>query len=63
LRTGQAAAVVLLRQIHWRTEQYWCPIRHATQIRRPHAHDQDFLDGDAAAAYHDNLDGLRAKLR
>src|SRR4029079_2678571 len=27
-----------VREIAGRTEQYWCPIRHAKRIRNPHAH-------------------------
>jgi len=51
------------REIAGRTEQYWCPIRHATQIRGPHAQYRDFLDYGDAKAYRDRLAELRAKLR
>lgn len=36
------------REIAARTEQYWCPIRHAKRVRTPHPHYRDFVDyGDA----------------
>ena len=39
-----------VREVTARTEQYWCPIRHARPIRAPHRHYQRFFDyGDAAA--------------
>jgi len=37
-----------VREIAARTEQYWCPIRHAKRVRTPHPHYRDFVDyGDA----------------
>jgi hypothetical protein len=51
------------REIASRTEQYWCPIRHATQIREPHSRTKDFSEYGDAEAYRARLDELRAKLR
>ena len=37
-----------LREIAGRTEQYWCPIKHARKIRQPHSRYPRFLEyGDA----------------
>jgi hypothetical protein len=37
-----------VREIAGRTEQYWCPIRHAKQVHSPHTHYREFVDyGDA----------------
>ena len=51
------------REISARTEQYWCPIRHATQVRGAHARVKDFADYGDAEAYRTRLEELRAKLR
>ena len=51
------------REIAGRTEQYWCPIRHATQIRGAHSRYKEFVDYGDAAGYRARLDALRAKLR
>jgi hypothetical protein len=52
-----------VREVFGRTEQYWCPIRHATQIRGAHARYKDFADYGDAEKYRAKLDDLRAKLR
>lgn len=51
------------REVAARTEQFWCPIRHATAIRGPHGRYRDFVDYGDAAGYRDRLEGLRKKLR
>lgn len=51
------------REISARTEQYWCPIRHATQVRGAHARYRDFVEYGDADAYRARLAELRAKLR
>lgn len=51
------------REIAGRTEQYWCPIRHATQIRGAHARYREFVDYGDAAGYRARLEELRARLR
>ena len=55
--------IAYVREIAARTEQYWCPIRHATQIRGAHDHARDFADYGDAEAYRTRLEELRAKLR
>lgn len=52
-----------VREIAARTEQYWCPIRHATRVRAPHAHYREFVDYGDADGYHRRLPVLRNKLR
>lgn len=51
------------REIAGRTEQYWCPIRHATQVRTPHAHYKSFVAYGDAEGYRERLEALRTKLR
>jgi hypothetical protein len=46
---GYANGVIAyVREVAGRTEQYWCPIRHAKRTREVHAHYRAFVDyGDA----------------
>jgi hypothetical protein len=52
-----------VREIAGRTEQYWCPIRHAKAVRAPDTHYREFVDYGDAAAYHRRLTMLREKLK
>jgi hypothetical protein len=52
-----------VREIAGRTEQYWCPIRHAKRVRAPHPHYREFIDYGDAAGYQQRLPLLRAKLK
>jgi hypothetical protein len=61
---GSANGIVAYaREVAGRTEQYWCPIRHATQIRGVHARYKDFVDYGDAEGYRARLEELCAKLR
>lgn len=51
-----------VREIAARTEQYWCPIKHARPIAAPHGHYQLFFDYGDAASYRQGLTGLRTAL-
>jgi len=52
-----------VREIAGRTEQYWCPIRHARRVKAPHTHYQEFVDYGDARGYERRLPILRAELR
>jgi hypothetical protein len=52
-----------VREIAARTEQYWCPIRHAARVRAPHAHYCDFVEYGDAVGYKTRLPVLRNELR
>ena len=52
-----------VREVAGRTEQYWCPIRHASRTRGPHAHYRDFVEFGDAAGYREGLPRLRAALK
>lgn len=52
-----------VREIAGRTEQYWCPIRHAKAVRAPHGHYREFVDYGDAGGYHRRLPVLREKLK
>lgn len=46
--------IAYVREIAARTEQYWCPIKHARRVAGSHARYSHFLDyGDAEAWNHD----------
>jgi hypothetical protein len=51
-----------VREIAARTEQYWCPIRHARSIHNPHARYRNFVDYGDAEGYHRRLIPLRRQL-
>ena len=50
------------REIGSRTEQYWCPIKHARKSRDAHRRMHDFFDYGDADAYQADLPKIRAKL-
>lgn len=52
-----------VREVAARTEQYWCPIKHAKPIPAPHGRYHRFFDYGDAAGYHRELDALRRELR
>lgn len=56
---GLAAYVA---EVVGRTEQYWCPIKHARRVLRAHPHYNGFVDYGDAEAYRRELQGLRAEL-
>lgn len=51
------------REIAGRTEQYWCPIKHARKTKDPHAHYRNFTEYGDAESYKLKLEELREKLR
>lgn len=64
LYCGYANGVIAYaREVAGRTEQYWCPIKHAARPRDPHAHYRHFAEYGDAAAYRARLEELRRQLR
>lgn len=51
-----------VREVAGRTEQFWCPIRHAKRVRAPHPHYRDFVDYGDAEGYQHRLPVLRQAL-
>jgi len=51
-----------VREVAGRTEEYWCPIRHAKRVRAPHAHYHEFVAYGDADGYHRQLPVLRKAL-
>ena len=51
------------REVAARTEQYWCPIKHARRIRAAHDRYPQFFDYGDAEAYRQGLNRLRRQYR
>ncbi|WOJ90480.1 hypothetical protein RZS28_04070 [Methylocapsa polymorpha] len=57
---GYANGVIsYAREIAGRTEQHWCPIKHALRIRDPHARYLKFLEYGDAEGYRSKLEEFR----
>ena len=50
------------REVVARTEQYWCPIKHARKVMAAHPYYTGFVDFGNAQSYKDELENLRAEL-
>lgn len=50
------------REIAARTEQYWCPIKHARKVLDPHRRYARFADYGDAADYYEHLQSMRTQL-
>ena len=55
--------IAYVREIASRTEQYWCPIKHARRVIAAHDHYAAFLDYGDAEAYRRELPALRQELQ
>lgn len=55
--------VAYVREVAARTEQYWCPIKHARPVPAPHARYHEFFDYGDAYAYRRDLTRVRRRLR
>jgi hypothetical protein len=51
--------LAFVREVAARTEQYWCPIKHARAIPDPHDRYQAFFDFGDAEAYRRGLPAIR----
>ncbi len=64
LYCGYANGVVAyVREIGSRTEQYWCPIKHALRMSDPHLRYYEFLEYGDADGYRARLEEFRERLR
>jgi hypothetical protein len=52
-----------IREVAARTEQYWCPIRHARKLKAPHTHYREFVEYGDAQGYKRRLPMLRDELK
>jgi len=61
---GYANGVIAYaREAASRSEQYWCPIKHAIRVRTPHQRYRGFLEYGDAQGFREQLDELRKKVR
>jgi hypothetical protein len=51
--------IAYVREIAARTEQHWCPIKHARRIKSPHAWYGRFIDYGDAEAYRQGIETTR----
>ena len=51
--------IAFVREVAARTEQYWCPIKHARRVRDPHSRFGRFLDYGDPEAWKTQLARLR----
>lgn len=52
-----------IREVASRTEQFWCPIKHASRVHHPHSRYWHFSDFGDAAGYRTQLQHFRSQLR
>lgn len=55
--------IAYVREVTARTEQYWCPIKHARVIATPHPRYHAFLEYGDAHGYRNELAALRRALQ
>ena len=55
--------VAYAREVVGRTEQYWCPIKHARKTLQAHPYYTGFLDFGDAQGYKNELEKLRQQLQ
>jgi len=55
--------IAYVSEVAGRTEQYWCPIKHARRVVGAHARYAMFEEYGNGAQYHDRLQELREDLR
>lgn len=55
--------IAFVREIAGRTEQYWCPIKHARRAMAAHEHYRHFVDYGDASAYRQRLTDASAPRR
>lgn len=53
--------IAYVREVAARTEQYWCPIKHATTIPTPHARYHLFFDYGDGESYRRDLPAIRTR--
>lgn len=52
-----------VREVIARTEQYWCPIKHARRSPNPHRYSEKFVDYGDAETYKEKLETLRNEIK
>jgi len=55
--------IAYVREVSARTEQYWCPIKHALKVRAPHSRQRLFEEYGDGAQYQERLKTHRNALK
>jgi len=55
--------IAFVREVAARTEQYWCPIKHAHRVAEPHGYYGQFVDFGDAEGFQSRQSALREALR
>ena len=55
--------IAFVREVSSRTEQYWCPIKHARRVTGSHTRYSNFLDYGDGEDFEEKLEALREQLR
>lgn len=53
--------ISFVREVAARTEQYWCPVRHARPVRSVHSRYKHFFEYGDADGYREGLDKVRQR--
>lgn len=51
--------IAYIQEMAARTEQYWCPIKHARKINNIHSHYRNFFEYGDADSYRDKIEKVR----
>ena len=54
--------IAFTREVFARTEQYWCPIKHAAKIKGAHERYESFMGYGETEGFQEKLDKLRGEL-
>ena len=55
--------IAFAQEVASRTEQYWCPIKHAREAKGEHKRMFEFIDYGDAEGWHRHLDEMRRKIK
>ncbi len=53
------AVAAYTKEVIGRTEQYWCPIKHASHVKDPHSRYYKFFEYGCAEDYRENLEAIK----
>ena len=51
--------IAYVQEMAGRTEQHWCPIKHAVRLKIRHSRYQHFLEYGDAEQYHERIEKVR----
>lgn len=51
--------IAYAQEVAGRSEQYWCPIKHAAKLKNPHNHYKNFFDYGNAKSYQEGFINIR----